>query len=214
MNSTILYTPSQILEERQNERSRGKLAHTPNGRGEFYARIECGCYNCRDVLDPTGELDAKARNDAMNVPPLPAQQPKLVRQYAICLECGGQHSCSDPCRPPHLSLPPPPRAVRQCNYCRSPTEGLSISPIVGVLSPRSVSSGSKPIYETCQELEVGLERQIRKLLKKYRQLEAHIESEREKPGTKLDEMAAYDAWAEEVARKEDALQEFLDLLKE
>ena len=221
MSSTKIYTASEILEERQRARSNGIIAHTPKADGEFMARVGCTCYNCRDVIDPTGEEDAKARNEqtlrdlceADNVPQL-----KLKRQYASCLDCREQHSCTEVCHPTqqsHLSLPPPPPAIRQCNYCRLKSDsGLSLSPIVGIQSPCSPSGELKCIEETYLEMESQLRRQLYKVTSIYQKLQAHIENQRDIPGTKHDEMAAYDSWSDEVEKKEMAIKELLDLLEE
>jgi hypothetical protein len=202
-----MYTASEILEEREIARSNGTLAHTAKVDGDFMARVGCTCYTCRDVFDPTGEEDAKARN---NVPP-PPPQPKLTRQDAACLDCKEQHSCSDVCHPTErsqLSLPPPPPAIRQCNYCRLTSDG-ALS-----LSPRSTSSDSKSIEETYLEMEYHLRRQLTKLASIYEKLQLHIDNQYEIPGIKHDEMAAYDAWSNETEEKQIAVKELLDLLKE
>lgn len=98
---TTMKTPTDILNERDALRSAGRLAHTPNGRGEFYARMDCSCYTCRDVLDPTGSEDAKFYNDALlaaNIPP-PPPSPVVTRQNAIYLNCEETHCCDTECDP-------------------------------------------------------------------------------------------------------------------
>ncbi len=62
--ATII-TPADILKERDRRRSSCMLAHSVNADGSFFARVDCSCYTCRDVLDPTGEEDA-ANANAMN----------------------------------------------------------------------------------------------------------------------------------------------------
>jgi hypothetical protein len=55
-------TAADILKQREEERKACRLAHSPNGDGDFWARHACPCYTCRDVLDPTGEQDAATAN--------------------------------------------------------------------------------------------------------------------------------------------------------
>ncbi len=228
MSFTKMYTAKDILEERERDRQSGKLAHTANIHGDFYARGGCTCYTCRDVLDPTGEIDARERNKANELIPPPPPPPKLTRQYAMCLDCGGSHSCTDKCNPHGIAnelgrsatgvtitvpiLPPPPPATRQCAHCH-PSNDLA-SPFVGLLSPRSVSSGSRSLEETCQELETSVRRHLKRLLKKYALLQEQILADQEQPNVKHDEMAALDTWWTEVDAKVAAVNEFLDLLDE
>jgi hypothetical protein len=112
MNSEkTMKTPTDILNDRNAELRAGRLAHTPNGRGEFYARIDCPCYTCRDVLDPTGEEDAKLHNEALmaalckqaNIPP-PPPSPALTRQNAVCLNCEETHCCETECDPKKVAI--------------------------------------------------------------------------------------------------------------
>lgn len=65
MNSPI--TPAEIVERRAADRRSYIIAHTPDVNGDFMARLDCCCYNCRDYLDPTGEEDAKRINDQLRV---------------------------------------------------------------------------------------------------------------------------------------------------
>lgn len=60
--TSALVTPSEILSERMEQRSSGRLAHTSRVDGSFMAWMSCPCYNCRDYLDPTGEEDANNKN--------------------------------------------------------------------------------------------------------------------------------------------------------
>ena len=55
-------TAADILKKREEERKACRLAHSANANGEFFARVGCSCYTCRDVLDPTGEEDAAEAN--------------------------------------------------------------------------------------------------------------------------------------------------------
>jgi len=61
-------TAADILKKREEERKACRLAHSANANGEFFARVGCSCYTCRDILDPTGEEDAAAENARMNPP--------------------------------------------------------------------------------------------------------------------------------------------------
>lgn len=67
-------TAADILKQREEERKAGRLAHSANGDGDFWARHGCSCYTCRDVLDPTGEEDA-ATAVAASVPRPPTPPP-------------------------------------------------------------------------------------------------------------------------------------------
>lgn len=70
-------TPADILAARRADARSGRIAHTAKVDGSFWAREGCPCYTCRDVLDPTGEIDAEVANT------LPAAAPPLERQNAF-----------------------------------------------------------------------------------------------------------------------------------
>ena len=99
-------TTEEILAERQKAREEGALAHTPNVSGDCMCYVSCSCDTCRDFFDPTGEKDAQKENErrflaacqAANIAP-PPPSPVLTRQFAMCLDCGDSHSCSDRCVP-------------------------------------------------------------------------------------------------------------------
>ena len=250
-------TPEEILAEREAVRKSGRLAHTPNGRGEFYARIGCLCYTCRDQLDPTGEEDAKAHNDALmleicaeaNIPP-PPPTPVLKRQNAICVICLNTHeNPSKPCvfevdpdkeglaptatEPLRLCtlgpstgayddfplptpfvlprLPPPPHiATRQPSAASS---GGIISPLVGIMTPRSGSEASG-IEDRSVAQEKQLVVRLKRMLRTYQQLQEHIDQLNDHDTLKHDEMAAYDAWWNEVDGKILAVENLLKVLEE
>ncbi len=242
-------SPAEILAERAAERAACRLAHTPNGSNEFFARVGCPCYTCRDVLDPTGEHDAKAHNESLMLKmceeakiPLPPPSLKLTRQYAICLSCGSSHSCDvqcvfqvdaeceslapqparEPMPAPALArtasgccetapnLPPPPPAIRQPPR----SAGSSImSPLVGIASPRSVSDASN-VEERCAGQEKHVIARLKRLLIIYEQLQTHIDNLNDHSKLKHDEMAAYDAWWNEVDAKICAVEDLLKQLEE
>ena len=74
-----MITPAEILERRAADRRLHIIAHTPNVEGDFMARLDCSCYNCRDYLDPTGEEDAKRINDQLCV----ETNPRFLRQETL-----------------------------------------------------------------------------------------------------------------------------------
>lgn len=221
MQSNTTYkmvTPEDILAERQQRRESGILAHTENASGSFYPRGGCTCYNCRDALDPTGELDAKTQNDSiMKVMcdavgiDMPPPQPTLQRQFAACLNCEGQHSCEESCRPHSLSLHlPPPSPVHRLTA--EPT-GL-ISPLLGLISPRSLSDGSVSLDEqlkACSDMEERVRRYLKRLAKHYERLQAMIDADTSHRSH--DEMAASDTWWTEVDRKKSSTEDLLELLQ-
>jgi hypothetical protein len=91
MSSFLMITPDSILAEREKDRSAGRLAHSPNFNGEFFARHGCPCYTCRDVLDPTGEEDAerstlfaKAQMEREVVESLESAQKKVALLLNAC----------------------------------------------------------------------------------------------------------------------------------
>ncbi len=204
--NTKMTTPAEILEDRKARRQAGVLAHSSNVSGEFYAREGCTCYNCRDVLDPTGELDAKIQNDAM-----PATSPTLERQYAMCSDCSEQHSCETKCRPRTLSLnlPPPSPATRTVAV----PSGL-ISPVTGFMTPRSISDTPVSLEEQvklCEAMEYKVIRYLKRLLKQYNRLEELITADTSH--SSHDEMAAYDAWWSEIDDKIGSTEDLLNVLK-
>ena len=219
----MMKTAAQILEERDQQRKAFRLAHTPNGSGEFSARLDCSCYTCRDVLDPTGEEDAKAYNERNAPPPPPPidYRPASSRTFANTwlkgkvapLECSFSTPISEILRSQqtHLNLPPPPPLeIRQASTATS----LSImSPLVGIATPRSASDASQTPEEKVDKQEQQLTKRLVEMVKSYQQLQQHIDSLSSKPGTKHDEIAMYDAWWEEVDRKLAATQELLTFIQ-
>ena len=67
-----IWTPEEILAERAAEAAAGRLAHSANSSGFFWARPGCPCYNCKNSEDPTGELEASERNAGPQPAPEPA----------------------------------------------------------------------------------------------------------------------------------------------
>ena len=207
-------TPTDILNERNAERSSGRLAHTPNGYGEFYARSSCPCYTCRDSLDPTGEEDAKLHNETLSfaIPP-PPPTPPLMRQNAICVCCEAGHDseaeCTvEPLRP--LLLPRPPHLTRQPSL-GSPTSVMSS--LIGIQTPRSVSDPLS-IEEQTHHMEMKLQPRLCKLLHSYQKLQEHIEQLNADPSLSHDEMAAYDTWWTEVDSKIATLESLIAQMPE
>ena len=208
MDTTKMVTAAEILEERNRQRNAGILAHTANMSLIFYPRDGCPCYTCRDALDPTGEVDAKIKNDSLI--DLPREQPKLERQYATCSSCEEQHSCETKCngRPAYLNLPPPSVALRSI----AAPSGL-ISPFIGLISPRSLSDASVTIEDqtqVCEEMETKVKRYLKRLLKEYEKLQSMIETNNS--DARHDEMAANDVWWTEVDRKKSSTEDLLELL--
>jgi hypothetical protein len=62
MSSTHVHTPASILAERAARRAAGLIAHNPSANTDILWWTHCSCYECRDHFDPTGEVDAAARN--------------------------------------------------------------------------------------------------------------------------------------------------------
>lgn len=217
-NTYTMVTPAEILAERDRVRQQGTIAHTPNSSGNFWARDGCGCYNCRDALDPTGEEDAKMQNNALMKAmcnavgiEMPPSQPTLQRQFANCLNCEEQHSCQENCRPRGLSLnlPPPSPAQR---LTAEPT-GM-ISPLMGLISPRSISDASVSLEEqlkVCSDMEEKVRRYLKRLAKHYSTLQLMIDEEN--THRSHDEMAASDTWWTEVDRKKSTTEDLLELLE-
>ena len=263
MNTVKMVTPEDILKEREAQREAGLLAHTS------MFNPHCKCDACRDVYDPKGEQDAKARNEALmkemceaaNIPP-PPPTPTLTRQYAICLDCGEQHSCSRACVPDIIArtqkfsqlwkefkasggleddvalappppsmgltrqytnclscsgshacdeacmprLPPPPPAIRQ-PYSSTGSSSI-LSGVTGVGSPTPTAE------ESSNTLEKKTIQRLKKLRKSYEDLQSEIEQEGNEDGLKHDEMAAYDAWWNELDEKIAAVETLMKLIKE
>lgn len=223
MESYTGITADDILQERNEARVAGRLAHTPNVHGDFFARINCSCYTCRDVFDPTGEEDAQRRNCPTPPPPPPPPSPPVLRrQNALCYSCGVGHSCRDPCESPppslgpsesgpiSLRLPPPPPATRAIHL--SPTASNVISPVATLLTPRSISDPSS-IEEAVQKQENSLVRRLTVMVETYQRLEDHILSQ-QLQSDHHDELMMYDMWWEEMDRKRAAVAELLRQLQQ
>ena len=156
-------SPAEILAERAAERAACRLAHTPNGSNEFFARVGCPCYTCRDVLDPRGEHDAKSHNETLmfkmceeaNIS-LPPPSLKLTRQNALCVCCETSHSCEVQCvfrvdpeceglspQPARESMPAPapvPALARTATGCSGTIFNLPPPPPAIREPPRSAGS--------------------------------------------------------------------------
>jgi hypothetical protein len=78
MASLTPITPEQILARRQKEASSGRLAHSANIHGDFFARYDCICYMCMNSLDPTGEKEAARENRVSHL--LPSMTEKGVME--------------------------------------------------------------------------------------------------------------------------------------
>lgn len=237
MNSTTV-TPADILKERDEARRAGRIAHSANCRGDFMARLDCSCYNCRDAIDPTGEEDAILRNiqrrkslpQPLTVPPLNFSR---LRTSTLSCESDCENTPHPPAYPGHrpvcceerfTHLPPPPAARRQPSQSLGPASG-SLSPIVGIQSPEAsprsftmnltihLNSPPVPIEESYRETEERVEAQLEELLKTYKKLMKKIEKEMDAPGVKHDELAACDDWWNETDAKMNATKKLLDLLK-
>lgn len=222
MNSFPTVTPADILKERDQARAAGRIAHSANSSGEFFARLDCSCYTCRDVLDPTGTEDAKAQN--AELPRLPPPAPPLTRQNALCVSCCTGHSCTVPCNPPFewtglscvtpsaSSLPPLTIACPDRQL--SNTSSNILSPVSGLRSPRCISevSSPPPVEESYRREEEILIRRLTHMLTTYDQLDEHIQKQ-EASSKSHSEMAMFQTWWEEIDTKRDAIQTLLSLLK-
>ena len=221
MNSLPTVTPTDILNERTQARAAGRIAHSANSSGEFFARLDCSCYTCRDVLDPTGEEDAKSRNREISLPPPP---PPLTCQNALCVSCCTGHSCTVPCNPPFewagiSCLTPsasnlPSLSITRPDRQLSNTSSNILSPVSGLRSPRCISdvSSPPPIEEAYRREEEVLIRRLTHLLDTYDQLDNHIQTQ-EESSKSHSEMAMFQTWWEETEVKRDAVQTLLALLK-
>lgn len=189
INTTNVWTAEKVLEERKKKMMSGTLAHSVKVNDEFYAKLDCSCHTCRNVLDPTGEEDAKLWN-AQILETMTTKEETRPRGLS-------------------LNLPPPSPAVR---LTAAPT-GL-ISPLTGIISPRSLSDTSVGLEDQmriCYEMEEKVKRYLKRLAKNYEALQVLIDSEKE-PGSH-DEMAASDTWWTEVDRKKSTTEELLILLE-
>ena len=238
MNSTKTITAADILEQRDASRRAGVLAHSSNQDGDFMARVGCSCYTCRDVLDPTGEEDAREQQELNRPVRLPSPIPSL--RIPICppaparpTQCPNSPHPPPPypeyrpycCQTSPLHLPIPPRAHRQ------PSSGSNtndLSPIVGLNSPDSFSfqfrinlrspslpssrENSDGVVDVVTHLEESMIPRLTRLLSQYKALMTHIESEYEE-GLSHDEMAAKDAWWDEVDGKILQTESLLALLR-
>lgn len=79
-------TAADILKERDEMRKACRLAHSPKADGEFWARVGCSCYTCRDVLDPTGEEDAAAANALLAPPPEENHRGDAIHAVKLLIE--------------------------------------------------------------------------------------------------------------------------------
>lgn len=221
--TTPLKTSADILNERNRERANGRLAHTPNGYGEFYARPGCTCYTCRDCLDPTGEADATLYNVALlatvtpptATPPaatLPA--PSVTRRDVICFCCVANDDSEEvesTAEIPVVAVPGPHRLCLPRPSClaRHPSLGSPtsvMSSLVGVVTP---SSASPSLEEVTRTMETDLKPYLHELLQTYQQLRGHVEQRMNDPSLRHDEMAAYDAWWTQADAKVNAVESLL-----
>lgn len=110
-----------------------------------------------------------------------------------------------------LNLPPPSPATRQT---AEPT-GL-ISPLIGIVSPRSISDASVSLEDQiriCKEIEERVRRYLKRLAKHYDTLQVLIDSEKETDSHSKNEITASDTLWTEVDRKKSTTEELLDLLE-
>ena len=192
-----MITPEDILKQRAMSRNTLSLAHSANSSG-FIPRTGCPCYTCRDALDPTGEEDARIQNEANTLPPNP---PRLERQSAICLDCEQSHLYDEVCRPRKISLPPPSIGLRRHPFTPS------LSPLVGIVSPRSLSDSStsgQDQLRICHELEQKVKLMLQKLKRNYKRLETSLAEEKDYQIS--DEMTKN----EMISNKMDAIDNLLD----
>ena len=204
---TGITTPEDILRERHQDRVTGHLHHIPNENGELEANSDCACCSCRDILDPTGEKTPPAH-------PFPSSPPKLVRQNALCYECGAGHSSKELCfstiNATHLHLPPPPPLSIRLPPLSASSSNV-ISPIAALMTPRSVSE-SVPIEQAIQGEEASILRRLLHMLKTYDKLESHIHREEEKSKT-LDERTMAQMCWEDMQRKREAVEQLIRALR-
>jgi hypothetical protein len=202
MSNQNMITPEDILKQRDESRKAFVIAHSANSSGAFSARLDCPCYNCRDALDPTGEEDARIANS------MPSEPPKLERQNATCLDCQQSHLCNEVCRPRSLSLPPPTLGLRRHPF--SP----NLSPIIGLVSPRSLSdssyANSQDQFRVCHEMEQRVKMMLLKLKRSYKRLEDILAEEDD--FNSHDEMAVNDMLLTDTIAKIDAIDNFLEEL--
>ncbi len=201
---STMITPEDILKQRAMKRNSNMIAHSSNSTGNFFARPDCPCYTCRDALDPTGEEDARIQNENS----MPREPPKLERQNAVCLDCNESHLCNDPCRPRRISLPPPTMTLRRHPFTPS------LSPLTGIVSPRSLSDSSVSSSDRlriCYDMEQKIIGMLQKLKKNYKRLEVILGEEENFHSH--DEMAANEFLLTETIDKIDAVEDFLKVLK-
>ena len=207
-------TPAEILAERSAGRAEGRLAHTPNGRGEFSARFDCHCYTCRDVLDPTGQEDAKNYNIALIAglcEETSISQPSLLGALEHSTAAYENHHPPPAALLPIPNLPPPPPITH--GQPATSTNSGAMSPLMGILTPRSISEPSG-IEDRTLTQEKGLAIRLNRMLRMYQQLQAHIEELTDQENLSHDEMAAYDTWWNQVDAKVYAVEKLLKLLEE
>ncbi len=205
MSNQNMITPEDILKQRDESRKAFVLAHSANSSGAFFARSGCPCYNCRDSLDPTGEEDARIANQ-MSL--MPSEPPMVERQNATCLDCENSHASHEECRVRRISLPPPTMGLRRHPF--SP----NLSPIIGLVSPRSLSdssyANSQDQLRVCFEMEQRVKMALLKLKRSYKRLEDLLAEEDD--FNSHDEMAVNDMLLTDAIAKIDAIDNFLEEL--
>ena len=109
-------------------------------------------------------------------------------------------------------LPPPP-AIRLPSL--GPSSSVSvISPLVGIISPRSLSDSSILPEERYPSMERQIVPRLKRLLSTYEQAQLHIEEKGKDPSLHHDEMAANDTWWTELDKKKELVEELLRALQE
>jgi hypothetical protein len=207
---TTLITAEDILRQRRTEAAAGRLAHSAKVDGSFMARMDCPCYTCRDVLDPTGEIDAARANAPPSLPP-PA--PRLTRQNANCVLCEQQHSQT---QGPYCA----PRSVGSGTGAGIgvPSAGISLARAPANLSfslgPSATGTGttpvaSSPIFEEFKKdaALAALEEYIQVLRNKQEPLANH------EGARSHDEMAMMDQEWEELDTLINELERTAELLR-
>ena len=236
MNSTMI-TSSDILEQRNKARRAALLAHTPNGIGEFTARLNCTCYTCRDLLDPTGEEDAVTANIALHPHRLPTLKLSIPQPSTTSSTCQNSPHPPPPsethrpvcCQRSPLLLPIPPRAHRLPTRSESDSSDL-LSPCALPERPDSPTnlsfkftiqlrplpnrtySADKTKHDS-KSLESNLLPKMEQLLEAYQAELLEIEGNYEKQTLRMEEMAAIDQLWNELDRKIDALHKAVKQIK-
>lgn len=218
-----MITASDILNERHQARQAGVLAHTANVSGDFMARLDCSCYNCRDIWDPTGEMDAAERNTRKNT--LVAEElPPLERQDTI----GVASTATIPSIPPldltrlmsrtstgsechNTPHPPPPHPDHQPVCCKK-SPAADPEPFTGLLNTNIYETPSRP-EEEYKNIEKLILPYLQHLRNTYTLVQTHILDESENIHLKMDEQAALDSWWDEIEKKLQAVQTTMSLLE-